>query len=311
MARRGMMYWAGGGLLGMAASPMAEAAALARADHHRHGERPLVFDDPQALALVNPAYRLLVRSRLGAWAGRLTGFHRTFLAGAASTLARSRFTEDALAAAAETGLDQYVILGAGLDSFAWRRPAGTEAVRLFEVDLPAVLADKQARAHRAGLPRPSHADPVPLDLATPDLLPTALAQAGFEADRPALFAWLGVAYYLPPESCCALIAAVGRCAAPGSHLVLDVLDAGAFAQPRLPELLAKTRRIARLFGEPLPGGLLLEQLAAPLAGAGFAVAQSLGSGQLAARYLAGRRDLCEVLPHLQVVHAAKPPLGGA
>ncbi len=65
MARRGMMDWAGGGLLGLAASPMAEAAALARADHHRHGEHPLVFDDPQALALVNPAYRLLVRSRLG------------------------------------------------------------------------------------------------------------------------------------------------------------------------------------------------------------------------------------------------------
>ncbi len=49
--------------------------------------------------------------------------------------------------------------------------------------------------------------------------------------------------------------------------------------------------------------------AAALAGAGFAVAQSLGPGQLAARYLAGRRDLCEVLPHLQVVHAVKPPIG--
>lgn len=65
MARRGMMYGAGSGLPGLAASPMAEAAALARADHHRHGEHPFVFDDPPALALVNPAYRLLVRSRLG------------------------------------------------------------------------------------------------------------------------------------------------------------------------------------------------------------------------------------------------------
>jgi hypothetical protein len=64
MARRGMMYGAGSGLPGLAASPVA-VAALARADHHRHGEHPLVFDDPQALALVNPAYRLLVRSRLG------------------------------------------------------------------------------------------------------------------------------------------------------------------------------------------------------------------------------------------------------
>ncbi|HET7687033.1 MAG TPA: hypothetical protein VFK46_00225 [Candidatus Macondimonas sp.] len=61
MARRGMMYGTGSGLPGLAASPM----ALARADHHRHGEHPLVFGDPQALALVNPAYRLLVRSRLG------------------------------------------------------------------------------------------------------------------------------------------------------------------------------------------------------------------------------------------------------
>jgi methyltransferase (TIGR00027 family) len=203
-----------------------------------------------------------------------------------------------------------VILGAGLDSFAWRRPAGTESVRIFEVDLPAVLMDKQVRARRAGLPKPSHTHCVPLDLATPDLLPTTLARAGFDADRPAFFAWLGVAYYLSPEACCALIAAVGRCAAPGSHLVLDVLDAGAFAQPQLPELLAKTRRMARLFGELLPGGLLREQLAAPLAGAGFAVAQSLGPGQLTARYLAGRGDLHEVLPHLQVVHAIKQPLGG-
>lgn len=291
----------------LAASPMAEAAALARADHDRHGRQPRVFEDPYALTLVNPAYRLLVRPRLGALAGRLTGFHRTFLAGAATTLVRSRYTEDALAvAAAAQGLDQYVILGAGLDSFAWRRPPALDTVRLFEVDLPAVLADKAARAHRAGLPTPARRTLVPLDLSIPERLPAALRTAGFDAGRPALFAWLGVAYYLTPEACCSLIAAVGQCAAPGSHFTLDVLAADAFAAPRLPELLARTRLMAHLFGESLPGGLLLEQLTAPLAQAGFVLAEQLGPDALAARYLAGRDDLREVLPHLHLVHATRP-----
>jgi len=291
----------------LAASPMAEAAALARADHHRHGRPPRVFDDPCALTLVNPAYRLLVRPRLGALAGRLSGFHRTFLAGAATTLVRSRYTEDLLTTAARAqGLDQYVILGAGLDSFAWRRPPALDAVQVFEVDLPAVLADKSARARRAGLPTPQRRTPVPLDLSTPERLPAALRAAGFDAGRPALFAWLGVAYYLAPEACCRLIAAVGQCAAPGSHFTLDVLAAGAFAQPRLPELLARTRLMAHLFGESLPGGLLLEQLTPPLAQAGFDLAERLGPDALAARYLAGREDLREVLPHLHLVHALRP-----
>lgn len=290
----------------LAASPMAEAAALARADHHRHGRQPRVLDDPYALTLVNPAYRLLVRPRLGALAGRLTGFHRTFLAGAATTLVRSRYTEEALAAAAAAqGLDQYVILGAGLDSFAWRRPPALDAVHLFEVDRPAVLADKAARAHRAGLPTPHRRTPVPLDLSTPEHLPDALHAAGFDADRPAFFAWLGVAYYLAPEACCRLIAAVGQCAAPGSHFTLDVLGAGAFAEPRLPGLLARTRLMAHLFGEALPGGLLLEQLPPPFAQGGFVMTESLGPEALAARYLAGREDLREVLPHLHLVHATR------
>ncbi len=168
-------------------SRTAEVAAGRRAIHRRI-DRPRVFDDPWVLALTSdamrrlertgPLLRLLLRDPLG-----LSGAARGHVVG------RSRFAEDHLADAVRRGFAQYVIVGAGLDSFAARRPPGSEDLAVFELDHPDTQRAKRARMQAlAGADhRPPHYVPIDFERQSLD---AALAQcAKFDAGRPAFFSW--------------------------------------------------------------------------------------------------------------------------
>ena len=186
-------------------------AAAARAAHLIVDDEPRIFADTLAAAL------------LGERAGELISYHKLHgthpvLAGArVQATCRSRYTEDALGRA---GVTQYVVLGAGLDSFAYR--AGRAGrVRVFEVDHPATQDWKRRALATARIPVPDSLTFVEADLAS-DSLAGRLGAAGFDAAAPALVSWLGVTMYLTPAAVAQTMAAAGGLA-PGSELIADYM----------------------------------------------------------------------------------------
>ncbi|MFE2851252.1 class I SAM-dependent methyltransferase [Streptomyces lavendulae] len=196
-------------------------AAAARAAHLLVDDAPSIFSDT------------LAHTFLGRDAEELLGYHRSYgahpvLAGARTTaVTRGRYTEDRLAELADRGVDQYVILGAGLDSFAYRSELAAR-VRVFEVDLPATQEWKRELLAATGTEVPPSAAFVPFDFEQEPAhaLAGRLAGAGFDPARPALVAWLGVTMYLTREAVGRTLAAVGGFA-PGTELIVEhLLPAG-------------------------------------------------------------------------------------
>jgi len=195
-------------------STTALTAAAARAAHLIVDDEPRIFADPLAARL------------LGDRADELLSYHtlhgtHPILAGARTQVAcRSRYTQDALDRAAAAGVTQYAILGAGLDSFAYRGGLAGR-LRVFEVDHPASQEAKRAALAAARIPVPGNVTLVPADLAA-NSLSGCLAGAGFDASVSAVFGWLGVTMYLTADAIAETMSAVARCA-PGSELIADYL----------------------------------------------------------------------------------------
>jgi methyltransferase (TIGR00027 family) len=164
------------------ASRTALGVAIRRAAHQLM-DQPPVLDDPLAVRLVGPGYRRQMKRATHSVAREF----RSFMA------VRSRYVEDRLAEAVRNGVAQYVVLGAGLDTFAYRSPF--PSLRVFEVDLPATQAWKRKMLGKAGIALPESLTFVPLDFEH-HLLAEGLAGAGFDLRTPAFFGWLGVVPYL-------------------------------------------------------------------------------------------------------------------
>ena len=135
--------------------------------------------------------------------------------------ARSRFSEDALAASVAGGVRQVVILGAGLDTFSLRNPHGDQGVRVFEVDHPATQEWKRERLQQAGLAVPASLTFAPIDFER-ESLADGLKAVGFQADRPAFFQWLGVVPYLTRAAVSATLDFIAG--VPGSEVVFDYAE---------------------------------------------------------------------------------------
>src|SRR5262249_52440962 len=136
----------------------------------------------------------------------------------AFVVVRSRFAEDTLRAATDQGVRQYVVLGAGLDTFAYRNPRAD--VRVFEVDHPDTQAWKRDLLARTGIAIPEGVTHVPIDFQAQSL-GEGLAAHGFRTDVPAFFSWLGVTMYLADAAVRSTLAWVAQANAPGSGIVFD------------------------------------------------------------------------------------------
>lgn len=200
-------------MIGSRVSQTSLATAAARAAHLIVDEPPWLFRDPMAGVL------------LGKQADRLLSQHRTaparpaLAALRALVTCRARYTEDALAAAVERGIDQYVVLGAGLDTFAYRSPLARR-VRVFEVDHPATQGWKRHLLSASEVPLPDELAFVPVDLRLREPLVDRLAAGGFDPCRPAFVSWLGVVPYLEWSAVAGTLAAVAALAA-GTELVVE------------------------------------------------------------------------------------------
>ncbi|GAA0460347.1 S-adenosyl-L-methionine-dependent methyltransferase [Paractinoplanes deccanensis] len=191
------------------ASATALSAAAARAAHLLVDAEPHIFADTLAAPLLGSRSAELIDHH------RRHGAHPVLAGARTQATIRSRLTETLL-----TGFGQYVILGAGLDSFAYRSPLAA-GIHVFEVDHPATQADKRERLATAGLSPLGPLIHVPVDLEKESFLPALLA-AGLDPARPALVSWLGVTMYLTPDATAPTVAALATLA-PGSRLVLDYL----------------------------------------------------------------------------------------
>lgn len=193
-------------------SGTALTAAAARAAHLIVDDEPRIFADSLAGRL------------LGDRADELLGYHtlhgtHPVLSGARVQAAcRSRYAEEALASAAASGVGQYVILGAGLDSFAYRGGLAGR-LRVFEVDHPASQEFKREALAAAGIPVGGNVTFVAADLTAGSLVPS-LAGAGFDASAPAVFGWLGVTMYLTADAIGETMSAIAGLA-PGTQLIAD------------------------------------------------------------------------------------------
>ena len=189
-------------------------AAAARAAHLLVDSEPRIFADTLAGLLLGDKAETYIRYHSEHGDHPLLADTRT------QATCRSRFTEDQLALAAERGITQYVILGAGLDSFACRSGLAGR-LRVFEVDHPATQERKRAVLAAAGLAEPPTLTWVPVNFET-DELTASLTAAGLDPAAPAFVSWLGVTMYLTAEAIGATLASLSRLA-PGSELVADYM----------------------------------------------------------------------------------------
>src|SRR5262245_24494937 len=184
------------------------AVAVLRDAHRTYDAPPWVLDDPYALVFVGPAWRDIRAAWLATYSERAHAQTRAWVA------VRSRYAEDRLLSGAAR---QYVVLGAGLDSFAWRRPDVLETIRLFEVDHPATQALKRQRIGVLGLPVQERHVFAPVDFEK-ETLREGLSRAGFDWTLPTFFSWLGVTPYLTHEGIEATLSTLASCT-PGSEVV--------------------------------------------------------------------------------------------
>jgi methyltransferase (TIGR00027 family) len=243
-------------------------------------EAPRVFDDPLALRILGAREVASLARDLDRFRTDRSRALRAFLA------MRARYAEDELARAVASGVRQYVVLGAGFDTFAYRNPH--RGLRVFEVDHPATQAWKRARLREQGIEVPSSLAYAAVDFET-QTLTQGLGAAGFRAGRPAFFSWLGVVIYLSRDAVAATLRAIAACAK-GSRVVFDFSPpVSEMSETERPGHRALADWVAQA-GEPWIGYFSPGALQAELRGLGFSRAELLGSAELNARYFAGRTD---------------------
>jgi methyltransferase (TIGR00027 family) len=236
-----------------------------------------VFDDPFAMKIIGPDAAASTAAKAD---GRISGSFRAFMA------VRSRYAEDELARAVARGVKQYVVLGAGLDTFAWRNPHA--GLRVFEVDFPATQHWKRQRLANVAMDAPPSLTFAPVDFES-QTLADGLVSAGFRMDEPAYFSWLGVTMYLTREAFESTLAFMGSLP-PGGGVTFDYAversELGVFEKLALDHL---ARKVASL-GEPFQLFFRPAELAATMRRFGFGECEDVGRDELNARYLANRAD---------------------
>lgn len=252
-------------------SQTARGAAAYRAIHQTH-EGGVIFRDPFAVKILDEETRAALDQIVADPAQRPM---RLFIT------ARSRFSEDALAASVARGVRQVVVLGAGLDTFSLRNPFAEKDVRVFEVDHPATQAWKRERLEQAGIALPASLTFAPVDFERQGLA-EGLANAGFDRNRPAFFQWLGVVPYLTREAIWATLDYIAG--VPASAVVFDYTEPFENHAPERRANLMATAERAAARGEPWLSFFNPGELSALLRDRGFVGIEDLGFAEFVGRF---------------------------
>ncbi len=284
--------------------------------YHAKNDSPKIFNDSWAERLLSPEeYAFMeksVTSLLNLFEPETSGTVDEATArrlvmqkyNSSTVLGRARFIEDCLENAIANGISQYVILGAGLDTFTLRRPELAESVWVFEVDHPASQADKKVRLTRAAGGLPRNLTLIPVNLETDDLR-DCLLRSGFDPARPSFFSWPGVTYYLELEAIQNTLGIIADISVPGSGLVFDYADDTAFDPARISDREMKLQSITRQTGEPMKTGFDPAELEAELSRLGFRTLENLSPAAIEERFFSNREDLYHAFDTAHFIYAEK------
>ena len=280
-------------------SRTAELVAVSRARHLlRHG-RPYVLEDPFAIHFVGARWRRVIGSRvLDTLFSKV--LVRKLMPITTQHLTRARFAEECLEEAVMRGVTQYVILGSGFDSFAFRRPDLGLAV--FEVDLAATVDLKRERLAAAGMTPPDTLRFVPIDFEKDDLR-TELVAAGLDTERAAFFNWMGVCYYLTGSAILDNLARMAEIGGPGTEVVLDYLVADECVPPEDRALFSAMMAFVEKRGEPMISRFDPAAVGYVLSPRGlWDVVRNESPAEHRRRYLAERTDVPPLAPITWSLH---------
>lgn len=289
-------------------------SAFARAYHATHGD-PKIFDDYLAAQLFTEQEITMFENNLAESlkffdpdlaaqapdkAAALAGF--MCLQGAPITLSRARYVEDILEAVITQGVTQYVILGAGLDTCAYRRRDLLNHLQVFELDHPATQAEKQQRLVRLGWQLPPQLHMLPIDF-NHDSLTEVLRRSTYDPNALTLFSWLGVTYYLERDVVFTTLRDIAGTSHAGSSIIFDYLDADAYVPARAARRVLMMQEATRRAGEPMKTGFDPSMLASELQTLGLHLRENLTPADIQARFFQNRADGYRAYEHIHFVWA--------
>ena len=268
-------------------SKTAALVAAARAYHLKRA-RPPIFVDQFAIDLCGKPWHTVVSNRLLAWF-MVDILLRALKPLIMAPIVRAKFCEDRVEQAAAEGIQQYVIIGAGYDSFAMRRTDLAEKLTIFELDQTATQQEKRLRMKESGIPEPENVRFISADLNKDDMF-EVLVQSGFDASKPAIFSWFGVTYYLPLDTVKETLLKVAENAAHGSELLFDYLTKFSSTPEKWQKNQTKLADSVAAKGEPLITGLDPDQIEPFVRECGFVEVENPQISEIEKRYFSDRAD---------------------
>jgi methyltransferase (TIGR00027 family) len=264
------------------ASSTAILATMLRAVHQMNDSEPKILIDPVSVLLAKEF------EKSPEWIAFDAVPHSFQKMTRAALVLRSRYAEDILKEVVNCGECQYVILGAGFDTFAYRQPSWTQAMQIFEVDLPITQELKRTVLQRSAIAAPENLRYCPVDFQSMSLR-DALAETSFEFNVPSVFSWLGVTQYISKSAIHATLEFI-QSLPKSSTVVFSFVpsDSGLIDEDR--QLIAELGRVAAAKGEPFLSRFDPEELKQLLYGIGFSSVYHLPPMTAQERYFAGRTD---------------------
>lgn len=262
---------------------------------HQLLDEPNVLDDPIALPILGPETEAILRDNPFTLNDPISRVLR------AALVLRSKLAEDELSHSVASGIKQYVVLGAGLDTFAYRNPYADKGLRVFEVDHPSTQLWKRKALENASIKVPDSMTFVPVDFER-STLAEGLRQSGFQMDQPAFFSWLGVTLYLTKEAVFDTLRFVASLPK-GSAIVFDYLMPDSMLNPFERVIREFIREQVVGLGEPWKSNFDPAELQEKVIDLGFASLKIFRGDELNLRYLARRKDGLQTSPSVRIASA--------
>lgn len=282
-------------------SRTALSTAFLRAAHLRIDDKPPVLNDPIALSLL-PDYQKRYINGLSLFSGPLRNrFRRAsdpFNAMRSHIVVRARYAEDCLERAQQKGIERYVILAAGLDTYAWRQ--SETKIEVLEIDHPTTQGWKQDLIASAKLGVPENLSFLPINFES-----QSLGDIWQSSDAPDFISWLGVTYYLTRDTISATLKTLAQITQPGTQLVFDFWGKARLSANDTPLLLG-TRMSVALLREPMHSFFDVEEIYALAKATGWYVREVSRPSDQNEQYLSGRTDRLKVPDFTYLAHLENP-----
>lgn len=279
-------------------------SAFACAYHYENEQKPIFSDSKARDLFTDKEYTSIAAN----WeqgkgffsAADLSEVVNTHLA--PTPICRSAYSEQSIETAVRVGTKQIVIIGSGLDTFAYRNTFPHD-IKIFELDHASTLEDKRNRIQRAGWSVPQNLRMIPIDLSK-DSLNTSLLAEGFDSSVKSFLSWLGVSYYLSRESIESILRSIAEVASEGSSLVFDYADDRLFTAEE--DRVRKMFSLAIAAGEPMKSCFSCKDLESILARHGFLICEHLMPEAIDHSIISGKCSI-RAFEHIRYVLAVKKP----